>query len=406
LVAVKLDGTRTERICHLYAIKFDYIAESHGVPSPNGLRAMWASDWENNDYPVQAYVAEYDSITSGVTYSLNVNVNGNGSVSPQNGTYTDGENVNIEATPDAGWQFDSWSGDYTGTDNPISIIMNSNKNITATFFEESSGTTTTISSQILQSSDDAEENIGDGSVNVSSSDLELVEDGSSGAQIVGLRFNNILVPQGAEIDNAYIQFAVDEQDSDPTSLTISGQASNNAVTFNENVNDISDRPTTTTNILWEPLAWNTVGNSGTEQQTSDLSDIIYEITNRSGWQSNNSLVLFINGTGERTAESYDGDENNAPKLFITYNNTITDIKSDNKETKYFACFPNPAKNFVQIESLKIEINNLQIIDITGKLVKQINLKQVNSCRIDISGLDNGIYTLQINNKYFEKFVKE
>ncbi len=59
LVAVKLDGSRTERICHLYSYDFDYVSESHGVPSPDGLKVMWASDWENNTFPVQAYVADF-----------------------------------------------------------------------------------------------------------------------------------------------------------------------------------------------------------------------------------------------------------------------------------------------------------------------------------------------------------
>ena len=71
LVAVKLDGSRTERICHLYSYDFDYVAESHGVPSPDGLKVMWASDWENNDFPVQAYVADFSDKV--VTSNVDVN---------------------------------------------------------------------------------------------------------------------------------------------------------------------------------------------------------------------------------------------------------------------------------------------------------------------------------------------
>jgi len=59
LVAVKLDGTRNERICHIHSNKFTYVAESHGAPSPDGLRVMFASDWDNGDYPVQAYVVDF-----------------------------------------------------------------------------------------------------------------------------------------------------------------------------------------------------------------------------------------------------------------------------------------------------------------------------------------------------------
>lgn len=58
IVAVKLDGSRIERLGNLHAIKFDYLAESHGCPSPDGTRVMFASDWEKGDFPVQAYVID------------------------------------------------------------------------------------------------------------------------------------------------------------------------------------------------------------------------------------------------------------------------------------------------------------------------------------------------------------
>lgn len=58
IIAVKLDGSRVERICNLRAIKFDYLAESHPCPSPDGLKVIFASDWEKNDFPVQSYVVD------------------------------------------------------------------------------------------------------------------------------------------------------------------------------------------------------------------------------------------------------------------------------------------------------------------------------------------------------------
>jgi hypothetical protein len=56
IVAVKLDGSRIERLGNLHAIKFDYLAESHACPSPDGTRVIFASDWEKGDFPVQAYL--------------------------------------------------------------------------------------------------------------------------------------------------------------------------------------------------------------------------------------------------------------------------------------------------------------------------------------------------------------
>ena len=48
------------------------------------------------------------------------------------GTYNSGTTVTVTATPNAGYQFDSWSGDCTGT-GTCSVVMNGNKSVTATF---------------------------------------------------------------------------------------------------------------------------------------------------------------------------------------------------------------------------------------------------------------------------------
>jgi uncharacterized repeat protein (TIGR02543 family) len=68
-------------------------------------------------------------------YNLTINISGNGSVdlNPSGGSYDDGTVVTLTANPDAGNQFDNWTGDLTGTVNPETITMNSNKTVTANF---------------------------------------------------------------------------------------------------------------------------------------------------------------------------------------------------------------------------------------------------------------------------------
>ncbi|MFC1948830.1 hypothetical protein ACFLW0_01475 [Chloroflexota bacterium] len=39
----------------------------------------------------------------------------------------------VEAIPAFGYVFDSWSGDYTGTDNPATLTLDCSKSITANF---------------------------------------------------------------------------------------------------------------------------------------------------------------------------------------------------------------------------------------------------------------------------------
>jgi len=68
------------------------------------------------------------------TYTLNVAaVNGTVVATPQQATYNSGSTVVLTATPNSGYIFSSWSGDATGNVNPLTVTMNSNKNITANF---------------------------------------------------------------------------------------------------------------------------------------------------------------------------------------------------------------------------------------------------------------------------------
>ena len=76
--------------------------------------------------------------------------------------------------------------------------------------------TTIIDVRVSAGTDDAEERIS-GAVNLSSTDLELVDESASKPdQTVGLRFNGLDIPQGAVVVNAYLQFQVDETE-DPFS---------------------------------------------------------------------------------------------------------------------------------------------------------------------------------------------
>jgi ELWxxDGT repeat protein len=98
-------------------------------------------------------------------------------------------------------------------------------------------------------------------------------------------------------------------------LEIRGQSSLNPATFGTQPTDISSRPTTAAHVPWEPEAWVVNAIYG----SPDLSPVIQEIVNQGEWdKSDKSLVLVVEGTGTRTAHSYDGDPNKAPSLQVTY----------------------------------------------------------------------------------------
>ena len=58
-----------------------------------------------------------------------------GSVDPTNGTYTAGSVVDVLATPATYFQFDEWTGDASGTDNPLELVMETNVTVQAAFSE-------------------------------------------------------------------------------------------------------------------------------------------------------------------------------------------------------------------------------------------------------------------------------
>jgi uncharacterized repeat protein (TIGR02543 family) len=72
------------------------------------------------------------------TYTLTVTTDGNGTVTQSPALpYYQGDDtiVTLTATPLEGWTFDHWSGALSGSTNPATITMDSNKTVTATFIE-------------------------------------------------------------------------------------------------------------------------------------------------------------------------------------------------------------------------------------------------------------------------------
>jgi hypothetical protein len=68
-------------------------------------------------------------------YTLTATIVGSGVVAktPDLSSYAYGSQVQLDATPSAGYEFADWSGDLSGSANPATITMDGNKAVTATF---------------------------------------------------------------------------------------------------------------------------------------------------------------------------------------------------------------------------------------------------------------------------------
>jgi hypothetical protein len=161
--------------------------------------------------------------------------------------------------------------------------------------------------------DDAEEDK-DGKVRLDSTDLELVTD--KDPQTVGIRFSGVDVGPGYRLEEAFIQFSVDEKTTDKTELLIRGEDIDNASVFTTDKNNISKRAKTTARVEWKPEPWVNADEHTKTERTPDLAPILSAILARPGWKSGNSVAFIFTGKGQRTARSFDGKAGGAPRLVL------------------------------------------------------------------------------------------
>lgn len=165
---------------------------------------------------------------------------------------------------------------------------------------------------------------------------------------VGLRFENVDIPSGTIINNAYVQFMAKETHSTTSNLDIWAEQSSDAVTFSGANNNLSSRRTSgSETVNWITNSW-TKDEADEDQRTPNLAAVIQEVIDISGWSSGNSLALVLededadgntdgNGTAGNVAISCDNDpaeaDLEAPFLYVEYdtpapNTTLVDERID------------------------------------------------------------------------------
>ncbi len=173
-----------------------------------------------------------------------------------------------------------------------------------------------VNIRVAQGSDDAEE-AGNGNMSLNSTTLDLGSIGNQ--QWVATRFQDIAIPRGTLITRAYVEFRANANDSSTADVTIRGEDVDDAATFASSRDNLSTRSKTSAAVSWNGIpAWTTLSTN----QTPDLTSIVQEIIDRSGWSSGNDLAILFESTssnGDRDSYSYEGASSNAPLLHIEYN---------------------------------------------------------------------------------------
>jgi uncharacterized repeat protein (TIGR02543 family) len=290
------------------------------------------------------------------TYTLSNNTSGQGTVAG-GGTYSEGTTVSVTATPDDGWQFVNWSGDASGTDNPLSVTMDADKSITANFSEVSGTITLT-----LQENEDGFCSV-DGSIDNNN-------DGFSGDGF-------------ANTDNA----------------------NGNGITWSVNI------PTAGSySFVWRYA--NGSSTDRTAQLMEDGSIILSSISmpGTNGWDqwtetsavnanlSAGSKLIRLQATNSSGLSNIDYMEiTGAGISAVGCAEESEYLSSSSISDKNVNIFPNPANNMLNFEFDKQPdgLVSIYLFSITGKLVKSLHTSDIN-CSLDISDLSKGLYLISIS----------
>ncbi len=272
------------------------------------------------------------------------------------------------------------------------------------------------------SSDDAEQE-DDAMDDLFDDDLDIGWEGEPDKKHVltlGMRFQNIIIPQNATIDSAFILiYAHDDKYAEDTAkITIYADASDNAPTFTED-SLITDRTATSSTVKW---VVNEDWSRWTEYSSPDLKTIVQEIVDRSGWASGNSIAFIMAGEeGEETEEyenarefeSYEniadpedegpdgtyGDGKNhtdrVPRLVVYYDGyQVSGIATTTSESN-LQVYPNIASNgTITVSFGENTASNINIFNNLGQLVKSYS--SINSgSTLNVNDLSNGMYFINV-----------
>ena len=138
---------------------------------------------------------------------------------------------------------------------------------------------------------------------------------------IAVRFRNLNLPQGAEITEAYLEFTSNANRTySNASMRIRGVAQNDVNDFHpEKRYRLRDLPKTS-GIVWSMPSFYYQN----VYRTPDISSVVKEIVDRSGWQAGNDMAFVLdNFNSYRSAYTYNGSASRAPKLIIKFNGAAT-----------------------------------------------------------------------------------
>ena len=147
-VEIEGEGTVAEKIIKA-GVSTDYnsgtIVELTATPSDEWQFIEWTGDLTGTENPKEITIDQAKTVTAVFVkkkFPLTIEIEGEGTVAEKiikagvSTDYNSGTIVELTATPSDGWQFEEWTGDLTGNDNPKEITIDKAKTVTAVFVKK------------------------------------------------------------------------------------------------------------------------------------------------------------------------------------------------------------------------------------------------------------------------------
>lgn len=156
---------------------------------------------------------------------------------------------------------------------------------------------------------------------------------STEQQMIALRFQDVRIPQGAQVAEAYIDVNAATDSNAAMNYSIRGETSPDSAAFAGTNAELSGKPKTAAVANWALTTANT-WLADQRYQSSNIATVIQEIVNQPTWCGGNSLTLFLepNSPSTRRIIAYDGVLNSAdeaPALRVDFDTNTANILPPN-----------------------------------------------------------------------------
>lgn len=393
---------------------FDYWSNAKAANITDSTKATTIITMPDNDITITAVYKNRSSDT----YELSIE-DGFGS-----GLYKSGDKIRIYANrAPAGFMFAGWQEttrddgtDDTESDEVVIDYLEDNDAIittltmperdiylSAVWAEFDSTAVITELIPIAVGTDDAEEygtnatsGKGAGYMYITSTDLELTEDGSKGNQFVGMRFTDIPFNEGIEILESKLLFIAKDNTDGECLLNISIENNTDAQTFSSDAFNISGREYIEKTVPWTPEGWT----ADEIYESPDISELIADLYAQNTADERNNIVFMIDGTGKRRAFAYEGSEEKVVMLLLQYRPKERSSGISNKQNK-FALSKKTLSVYMAAQNLNIQVPtngqySVQIFSVSGRMITNQKMQfSAGVNKIPMKNMSAGAYVCRI-----------